>query len=227
MDWKFSFAMILLIMSLKKAATPPSFFIERMLNVTHRASRPDHKLSVRWPWLTFSFAVTLKHTHHNQKAPPNKNKHTIPKITFYSDHISTHLILFTTVFNRIFGSVPYSLNNIYTNLLRTSKLIFPIVYQLLYSNRNFNSDRLFSGNNLRVHCFFNIFLYLCWVQKNDYVVNSSHPRPSSSLPAEVSYWVCLYLKRHYDTTWGLPAKASLFYFPVVEQSPPLGSTQSG
>ena len=70
MDWKFSFAMILLIMSLKKAATPPSFFIERMLNVTHRASRPDHKLSVRWPWLTFSFAVTLKHTHHNQKAPP-------------------------------------------------------------------------------------------------------------------------------------------------------------
>ena len=199
-----------------------------MLNATHKISRPDQKLSVRWPWSTFFINRNHQahlHTHHNQKT--NKNKHTIPKITFYSDHISTHLILFTTEFDRLFGSAPYSWNNIYTNLLRTSKLIFPIVYQLLYSNRNFNADRLFSGNNLRVHCFFNIFLYLCWVQKNDYVVNSSHPRPSSSLPAEVSYWVCLYLKRHYDTTWGLPAKASLFYFPVVEQSPPPGSTQSG
>ena len=63
MDWKFSFAMILLIMSLKKAATPPSFFIELMLNVTHRASRPDQKLSVRWPWSTFSLTVTIKHTY--------------------------------------------------------------------------------------------------------------------------------------------------------------------
>ena len=76
MDWKFSFAMILLIMSLKKAATPPSFFIERMLNVTHRASRPDHKLSIRWPWSAFSFTVTLEHTYTRTiiiKAPTQTN----------------------------------------------------------------------------------------------------------------------------------------------------------
>ena len=127
---------------LKKAATPPSFFIELMLNATHKISRPDQKLSVRWPWSTFFINRNHQahlHTHHNQKT--NKNKHTIPKITFYSDNISTHLILFTTEFDRLFGSAPYSWNNIYTNLLRTSKLIFPIVYQLLYSNRNFNSTR--------------------------------------------------------------------------------------
>ena len=60
----------------KKAATPPSFFIERMLNVTHRASRPDHKLSIRWPWSTFSFTVTLEHTYTRTiiiKAPTQTN----------------------------------------------------------------------------------------------------------------------------------------------------------
>lgn len=46
------------------------------------------------------------HTHHNQKT--NKNKHTITKIMFYSNHISKHLILFTTEFDRLFGSAPYS-----------------------------------------------------------------------------------------------------------------------
>lgn len=47
------------------------------------------------------------HTHHNHKGT-NTDKHTTPKITFYFNHISTHLILFTTEFNRIFGSDPYS-----------------------------------------------------------------------------------------------------------------------
>lgn len=216
MDWKFSSAIMLLIMGLKKLQHLHHFYWTCAQHYAQSfATRPQtlNKMALIDFFIHRNPRAHL-HTHHNHKGT-NKSKQAITKITFYFNHISTHLILFTTEFNRIFGSDPYSWNNIYTTLPHTSKLIFPIVYQLLYSNRNFNADRLFSRNNLRVHCIFNIFLYLCWVQENDYVINSSHPRPSSSLLAEVSYWVCLYLRRHYDTTWGLPEKASLFYFPVV------------